>query len=357
MSSPTSEHFPLTQTDTVMVIDTETTGLDHKTEELIEVAAVKLVNDEVVDTFTALIKPTVPVRPSSYKVHHISEEMLADAPPVEDVLPQFLEFMGDTPFVAHNAIFDYSFINEAHKKLKGSRWKNAWIDSLDMYRAVFPEEHSHGLSSLLDRFGFPSHVSHRALDDAENLARVYPKLNHLYQQQQSYYLSQIENIPYLLERYHRVQKAIQGMQSELGDLREIFKFYFKQGGEPVRTTTGELMVSNQRRYYEYNDRQVWDILHASSLIERGAKLNTRALDKLIRNGSVDDDVKVQLKDARVMMHTNQSVQFVRPPEPVVEEKAEEKAEDKSAEEVSAAPPSKKDADSPKKDQNPEVAAE
>lgn len=324
MSSPTSEHFPLIHTDTVMVIDTETTGLDHKSEELIEIAAVKLVGDEVVDTFTSLVKPTVPVRHSSFNVHHISDEMLADAPPIEDVLPKFLEFMGDTPFVAHNAIFDYSFINEAHKKLLNSRWKNAWIDSLDMYRAVFPEEPSHGLSALLDRFGFPSHVSHRALDDAENLARVYPKLNDLYQQQQAYYLGQIENIPYLLERYHRVQKAIQGMQSELNDLREIFKFYFKQGGQPVRTTTGELLVANQRRYYEYNDRQVWDILHASSLIERGAKLNTRALDKIIRSGSVDEDIKTKLKDARVMMHTNQSVQFIRQTEAPASESSVDK---------------------------------
>lgn len=322
MSSPTSEHYPLTQTSTVMVIDTETTGLDHKTEELIEVAAAKLVDGDVVATYTSLVKPTVPVRRSSFNVHHISEEMLEEARPIEDVLPEFLDFMGDLPFVAHNAIFDFSFINEAHKKIHNSRWRNAWIDTLDMYRCVFPEEASHGLSALLERFDFPSHVSHRALDDAENLARVYPLLNELYQQKQAYQLEQIKNIPYLLERYHRMQKAIQGMQSEMGDLRDIFKFHFQQGGEPVKTTTGELMVSNQRRYYEYNDRNVWEILHGAGLVEKGAKLNTRALDKLIRSSSTDDDIRSQLKDSRVMMHTNQSVQFIKQPDEQPEEKVE-----------------------------------
>lgn len=312
----------------IMVIDTETTGLDHKTEELIEIAGVRLENGEVVDKFTSLVKPTVPVRPSSFKIHHISEEMLADAPPVEEVLPKFMEFMGDRSFVAHNAVFDYSFLSAAHKKVFGKRWKVSKIDSLEMYRSVFPEDRSHGLSSLLDRFGFESHVSHRALDDAENLARVFPRLAELYRQKYTWQYSQFENIPYLLERYHRLQKTMSALQGEMGDLRDIFKLYFMQGGQPVLASNGEVLASQERRYYEYDDDRVWEILEGAGLVRRATKLNTRALDKMIGSDKVDSDIRQQLKDARTKIGANKFVQFIKPPPPEETHQANEQANDK-----------------------------
>lgn len=298
----------------LMVIDTETTGLDHKTEQLIEIAGVRLENGEVVDRFTTLVKPTVPVRRSSFKIHNISEEMLEDAPSIEEVLPKFLEFMGDRPFVAHNAVFDYSFLSAAHKKVFHKRWTVTKIDSLEMYRSVFPEEHSHGLSSLLDRFGFESHVSHRALDDAENLAKVFPRLAELYRQKYYWQYSQFENIPYLLERYHRLQKTMSTLQGEMGDLRDIFKLYFMQGGQPIQATNGEILASHERRYYEYDDARVWEILEGAGLVRKATKLNTRALDKMIGNDRTDPDVRHQLKDARTKIGANRFVQFIKPTE-------------------------------------------
>jgi DNA polymerase III epsilon subunit family exonuclease len=313
----------LSEHKTLIVLDLETTGLDHRSERILEIGAVKMVDGEIVDTFESLVNPEAPIRHSSFKIHGISEEMIKDEPTIDIVLPKILEFMGDHPFVAHNAIFDYSFLNEACKRLYDKRLPNQRIDSFEMYRVVFPEEHSHGLSSLLARFGFESHVEHRALDDAQNLAKVFPKLVALYEQQMAWQLSQITNVPYLAERYLRLQKTAQMLQAEMGDLREIFKIYFQQGGKSMLTSTGELMVSSYRRNYEYNDRALRQIIDNAGLQSKAYKVNTRVLDRLIDNPEIDEDVRSAIVEARVQMSENRLISFIKPTEAVELKSADE----------------------------------
>ena len=93
-----------------IVLDTETTGLDYTRERIIEFAAVRLENGKIKDEFQTLINPQQHIRKSSMAVHGITQEMVADAPTEEEILPKILEFIGDYPIVAHNAIFDYSFL-------------------------------------------------------------------------------------------------------------------------------------------------------------------------------------------------------------------------------------------------------
>lgn len=298
--------------ETIVVLDTETTGLDHKTEKLIEIAACKMVNGEVTETFTSLVNPQKPIRYSSFLIHNISEEMVQDAPTIEEVLPKFLEFVGDHTYVAHNAIFDYSFINEAMKAVYGKRFTNNRVDTFEMYRAVFPDESSHGLSALLKRFGFDPEVIHRALDDAMALAKVYPKLRDLYEQKYSWQFSQLRNVPYLMERYLRMQKASQSLQAEMSDLKDIFRLYFLNGGTPVEASSGDVMVFNYRRSYSYNEKQIWDIAMRAGVCERIFKLNPRALDKLIDHSDIDESFKEEFRECRLSMHENRSVNFLKP---------------------------------------------
>ena len=300
----------------IVVLDLETTGLDHRTERIIEIGAVKMQGDEVIDSFSALVKPDVPVRQSSYQIHHISDEMLENAPSIEEVLPQTLEFIGASPIVAHNAIFDYSFINEACKRLLGERFRNVRIDTYEMFRVVFPEEVSHGLSALLARFGFPSHVEHRALDDAQNLALVYPKLRDLYIQQKSWQFSQLENIEYLGEKYLRLQKAVQAIQAEMLDLKEIFKLHFQEGGQSIKLSNNEMMVGGYRRNYEYNDAALRKIIDAAGLQAQAYKVNPRFIDKAIDRKLFDSDIIEAFKESRTKMTENRQVNFVKIHEPV-----------------------------------------
>lgn len=302
----------LTPDDTIIVLDTETTGLDHKTEKLIEIAAVKMKNGEILETFTSLVNPEKPIRHSSFLIHNISEEMVQDAPPITEVLPKFMEFVGDHSYVAHNAIFDYSFINEASKAVYGKRFLNNRIDTFEMYRAVFPDEQSHGLNSLLRRFGYDEDVLHRALDDAMCLAKVYPPLRELYEQKYSWQLSQIKNVNYLVERYLRIQKASQSLQAEMSDLKDIFKLYFQNGGGAVEATSGEVMVFNYRRSYSYDEKRIWDIATRAGVCEKIFKLNPRALDKLIDRSDLDESIKEEFRECRLSMHEARNINFLKP---------------------------------------------
>ncbi len=310
--------------DTIIILDTETTGLDHKCEKLIEIAAVKMQGTEIVETFSSLVNPQKPIRHSSFLIHNISEEMVQDAPNIEEVLPRFLEFVGDHAFVAHNAIFDYSFINEAMKATYGKRFTNHRIDTFEMYRSVFPDEASHGLNALLRRFGFNEDVVHRALDDAMCLAKVYPRLRALYEQKFSWQLSQLKNVPYLMERYIRMQKASQSLQAEMSDLKDIFKMYFQNGGAPVEASTGEVMVFNYRRSYSYDEKKIWEIATEAGVCERIFKLNPRALDKLVDRSDIDERFKEAFREARLSMHEARNINFLKPQ--IVTENSEDSEE-------------------------------
>lgn len=314
----------------IIVLDLETTGLDHRTERIIEIGAVRLQDNEIVETFSSFVKPDVPIRPSSFKVHQISEEMVADAPSIEEILPTFLEFMGDLPFVAHNAIFDYSFLNEASKRLYEKRLPNHRIDTFEMYRVVFPEEQSHGLTSLMERFGFEQTVKHRAVHDATNLAKVYPLLKNHYEQKLNWQLSQLKNLPHLVERYLRLQKTIQLLQSEITDLRELFKLHFNEGGQPILATSGDLLVSSYRRNYEYKESELRAIIEASGLQNQTFKINLKSIDRLIDRGDIDPDVRDALMACRTQMSETRMVSFIKPTEDYGEPDEKEPEEEPAA---------------------------
>ena len=122
-----------------IVLDTETTGLDFTRERIIEFAAVRLENGKIKDEFQTLINPQQHIRKSSIAIHGITEEMVQDAPTEEEIMPKILEFIGDYPIVAHNAIFDYSFLNEACIRTTGKELQNSRIDSQQMFKEVYPE--------------------------------------------------------------------------------------------------------------------------------------------------------------------------------------------------------------------------
>ena len=123
-----------------IVLDTETTGLDYTKERMVEFAAVRLENGVIKDSFETLINPEQHIRKSSIAVHGITEEMVQDAPTEAEVMPKILEFIGDYPIVAHNAIFDYSYINEAAKRTTGKGIENTRIDTEFMFKEVYPDQ-------------------------------------------------------------------------------------------------------------------------------------------------------------------------------------------------------------------------
>ena len=93
-----------------VVFDTETTGLAPSRERIIELAAIRFVNGVPTEVFETFINPEKPIPPEASAVNHITDEMVADAPTISQVLPAFEAFVGKSPLVAHNLAFDLKFI-------------------------------------------------------------------------------------------------------------------------------------------------------------------------------------------------------------------------------------------------------
>lgn len=294
-----------------IVLDTETTGLDYTKERMVEFAAVRLENGKIKDEFQTLINPEQHIRKSSIAIHGITPEMVEDAPTEAEAMPKIMEFIQDYPIVAHNAIFDYSFLNEASKRVFGKEIENPRIDSQQMFKEIYPDLDSHGLEALTTRFNVELTNHHRAMADTMGLALAYPKLKKLYTQKYDWESKQLDNIEYLFERYLRIQQTVTTLQSELQDLKSVFKLYFEQGGKPIVAQTGETLVYNTKQSFGYDFHQIRDVLEEVGAFEKAVKLNTGFVDRLCCGGRLDEDKRAIIKDARQEITETRNIQIIK----------------------------------------------
>lgn len=294
-----------------IVLDTETTGLDYTKEKMVEFAAVRLENGKIKDEFQTLINPQQHIRKSSIAIHGITEEMVQDAPTEEEVMPKILEFIGDYPIVAHNAIFDYSFLNEASLRTTGKELTNPRVDSQQMFKEVYPEMDSHGLEALTIKFDVELTNHHRAMADTMGLALAYPKLKKLYLQKYDWEVKQLENVEYLFERFLRIQQTVNTLQSELQDLKSVFKLYFEQGGEPITAQSGDILTYNSKQSFCYDFAEIKDVLNEVGAFEKAVKLNTGFIDRLVCGHSLDEEKREIIRNARQELTETRNIQIIR----------------------------------------------
>ncbi|MBP3820572.1 3'-5' exonuclease [bacterium] len=294
-----------------IVLDTETTGLDYTKEKMVEFAAVRLENGKIKDKFETLINPQQHIRKSSIAIHGITPEMVEDAPTEEEIMPQILEFMGDYPMVAHNAIFDYSFINEASKRVFGHGINNERVDTQQMFKEVYPDLDAHGLNALTEKFKVELHDHHRAMGDTMGLALAYPKLKKLYFQKFDWANKELDNINYLFERFLRIQQAVITMQSELQDLKSVFKLYFDLGGAPITSEEGDMLIYNSKQAFGYDFDAVKPVLEDIGAFEKAVKLNTGFIDRLANGHGISEEQREILKNARSEFNETRNIQVIR----------------------------------------------
>ena len=188
-----------------IVFDLETTGLSPECEEIIEIGGVKLMNGEIVNTFSQFVKPSKPISAEITHLTGIDNKMVEDADTIEKVLPQFFEFCGSknhTPniLVAHNAKFDTGFVKAAAEKLElGFNFEVR--DTLEMSRALFPQEKSHKLDFMCARLGVSLENHHRALDDATATALAFVEMSKIKEQRENNFPSEyvIDKNPELIK--------------------------------------------------------------------------------------------------------------------------------------------------------------
>jgi ATP-dependent DNA helicase DinG len=158
--------------DEIAVVDLETTGYDLERDHIIEIGAAIMRGPDIVETFTTLVDPLVPLSTEITKLTGITPEMVAGAACAEAAVGELVAFIGERDIVAHNASFDRAFVERVAGRhaLRGS-----WIDSLEVTRIGLPRLRSHRLADLARAFGVtPADGSaHRALHDVEALCAVW----------------------------------------------------------------------------------------------------------------------------------------------------------------------------------------
>ncbi len=174
---------------TLVCLDCEFTGLDPENDRIIELAAAKFNGTEILDTIDLLVSPGCAISPASLAIHHITEEMVKAKPPIEAILPQFFNFIGQSTIVGHAVGCDLDMLEKAagratiHYPLKS----RSYIDTLRLAR-LYGDSPNNSLESLATHFNVPNPGSHRALNDVmmnievfKHLVRKYQTLDQLFQ--------------------------------------------------------------------------------------------------------------------------------------------------------------------------------
>jgi DNA polymerase-3 subunit epsilon len=152
----------------LVCVDIETDGMNHMHGHVIEVAAIRIENGEIVDEFTSLINPQTAVPYFITKLTGITTADVQDAPTFTDIADRLLEIMDGAIFVAHNVRFDYSFLKQEFRRIE-SDFEPRQLCTVKLSRALYPDERSHKLASLIERHDFTYSARHRAYDDAHVL--------------------------------------------------------------------------------------------------------------------------------------------------------------------------------------------
>ena len=147
------------------VVDLETTGLDCNKDHVIEVAALRVRNGEVVDSFESLIHCPCEIDQTITKLTGITNEMLADAPLLESVLPAFLDFIGNDLLMGHYLNFDIRFLNMTTAAIGKEQKAYKYVDTMYLSRKIFPEWEHHRLDDLVNNLKVDVGTAHRALGD------------------------------------------------------------------------------------------------------------------------------------------------------------------------------------------------
>lgn len=153
----------------LVAIDLETTGLDSTKDFIIEIGAVRMRNGVVTEELSILVKPPVTIPPYVTHLTGITQDDVENAPLIEDVLPKLVEFVGNSPIIAHSNALEVGFMQTRY----GMFQDNVMIDTYEIGAILFPRAVRYNLKSLSQDMGITLDNAHRALDDARATALLY----------------------------------------------------------------------------------------------------------------------------------------------------------------------------------------
>lgn len=158
-----------------IALDLETTGLNPRSDKIIEIGALKIIDGKIIDTYSTLVDAGIPISERITKLTGISNRDITGEIKTEKAINELLEFCGDSILLGHNIIFDYSFIKQAaiNQKLK---FEKTGIDTLKIAKKVLPNLEKRSLEYLCDYYQIDHENKHRAYDDAKAASDLYIRL-------------------------------------------------------------------------------------------------------------------------------------------------------------------------------------
>jgi DNA polymerase-3 subunit alpha (Gram-positive type) len=153
-------------------VDIETTGIRPKWDRIIEIGAVKVRNNQVVNTFSKLINPGIHIPARITELTGIDDKMVQNKKNIDTILPEFIEFAENDYLLGHNVIFDYSFLKQNAINLN-IEFEKSGMDTLKIARKVLPKEQSKALAALCTYYGIKDENHHRAFNDAQVTSLLY----------------------------------------------------------------------------------------------------------------------------------------------------------------------------------------
>ncbi|WZL74883.1 PolC-type DNA polymerase III [Clostridiaceae bacterium 35-E11] len=178
---------------TYIVFDLETTGLSSKNDKITEIGAVKIKNYEIIDRFNVFVNPEIPIPPKIVELTGITDDMVKHQPTIDEILPRFLAFIGDSPVVAHNAGFDTAFIKENCNRI-GMHFDNPIVDTLRLAKIMLPRLKRFRLNIVAKELDVALKNHHRAVDDAEATANIFMKFLRMLQDREIKKLNELNDL-------------------------------------------------------------------------------------------------------------------------------------------------------------------
>ena len=160
-----------------VLFDLETTGISCRSDDVIEISALRVRNGQVTECFSSLVDPGRPIPWAASRVNNITDDMVAGEPTMEEILPQFLEFVGEDVLAGHNiARFDLNFLYRDSMVRFGLLPGNDYVDTLLFARQSLPGLPSYALTALAEHYGLTTQGAHRALNDCRMNQQIFERL-------------------------------------------------------------------------------------------------------------------------------------------------------------------------------------
>ncbi|HQG03979.1 MAG TPA: exonuclease domain-containing protein, partial [Thermoleophilia bacterium] len=260
------------------VVDLETTGATPSTSKITEIGAVRVEGGEQTQSFSQLVNPGVHIPAMITGITGIDDATVAEAPPIEDVLPRFVEFSAGTVLVAHNARFDLGFLDYELTKLMRCTFPRPTLDTLRLARRLCPGQRC-SLAALAERFDTVVKPGHRALRDAQATAELLVIFLAWLQEQGMTTLEEVARFcePGARRNYHKIALT-DGLPTKPGVyiMRDAHDHALYIGkAENLRRRTRDHFLQRQA----YHARQALELLERIETIETGSEFGALLLEQ------------------------------------------------------------------------------